>query len=72
MVALFSVILILTAMFIVTFLSGYWPGAIKDPKIVNLLGILGGGFLMGSAVLIVLPESIGVIAHDGWNEHMVY
>ena len=45
-------------MFILTFLSGFWPGIIKDPKTVNLVGVLGGGFLMGSAIVIVLPEAI--------------
>jgi zinc transporter ZupT len=61
---IFAVISLLLAMFIVSFVAGYWPGVIKDTKVVNLLGIIGGGFLMGSAVLIVLPESINVLANS--------
>ena len=53
-----TVFMLLFSMFILTFLSGFWPGIIKDPKTVNLVGVLGGGFLMGSAIVIVLPEAI--------------
>ena len=57
----FVVVLVSLSMFVVSFLAGYFPGVIKDPKVVNLLGILGGGFLMGSALLIILPESVKVL-----------
>lgn len=53
-----TVFMLLFSMFVLTFLSGFWPGIIKDPKTVNLVGVLGGGFLMGSAIVIVLPEAV--------------
>jgi hypothetical protein len=62
-------------MFVLTFLSGYWPRFIKDPKLINLVGVLGGGFLMGSAFLIVLPEAIDSLFHgnkEGFSEKTTF
>lgn len=55
---LWSVIILLLFMFMLTFISGYCPGLIKSPKAENLMGILGGGFLMGVALIVVLPEAV--------------
>jgi hypothetical protein len=62
-------------MFVLTFLSGYWPRFIKDPKLINLVGVLGVGFLMGSAFLIVLPEAIDSLFHgnkEGFSEKTTF
>ena len=45
-------------MVFVTFASGFMPGIIRSPKIINIVAIIGGGFLMGAALVIVLPESV--------------
>ncbi len=58
MVAILGVIALLFTMFLITFISGVCPGILNNHKLINLFGILGCGFLIGSAILIVLPESI--------------
>lgn len=72
------VIFLMTCMFAVTFIFGYLPNVFKQPKVINLVGITGGAFLMGAALVIVLPESVkalvdanNVSSEDAFTETMV-
>lgn len=53
-----KVLSILLMSFLVSFLAGFSPNSIKHPKMTNLVAVAGAGFLMGVALLIVLPESV--------------
>ena len=55
------VAILMTSMFAVTFIFAYLPNVIKQPKVINLVGITGGAFLMGAALVIVLPESVKAV-----------
>lgn len=62
-----GVIALLSTMSIITFISGISPGAFNNTRLVNLFGILGCGFLIGSAILIVLPESIKALVDANYS-----
>ena len=68
--------MLLCGMFLATFMAGYWPGIISDTRTVNLIGILGGGYLMGAALVIVLPEAIHTLIESTdagvFEEQMVF
>ena len=53
--------MLLLGLALVTFASGYAPTCISNRKLLNLLAVFGGGILMGAALLIVLPESVGIL-----------
>ena len=53
--------LMLLGLVVVTFWSGYLPNMFTNKKLLNLLAVFGGGILMGAALLVVLPESIGIM-----------
>jgi len=45
-----------------TFLCGYLPSLIKaPPHVMNHIAIFGGGSIIGAAIIIVLPESCGIV-----------
>ena len=45
----------------VTFLSGFAPNFIKNRKALNLLAVLGGGILLGTALFVILTESVRML-----------
>jgi hypothetical protein len=53
--------LMLLGLVVVTFCSGYLPNIFTNKKLLNLLAVFGGGILMGTALLVVLPESVGIL-----------
>ena len=54
----FLVFLICIVYMISTFLCGYAPSLIQaSPKVMNLIGIYGGGTIIGACLVIVLPEA---------------
>ena len=56
------VFLICTGLTIGTFVCGYAPSLIKaPPKVMNLIGIYGGGTIIGAALVIVLPEATMIV-----------
>jgi hypothetical protein len=56
------VLLVLLAMFGVAFLAGLAPRFVMEyPKAMNLVAVLGAGFLLGVSILIVLPESVAAL-----------
>jgi uncharacterized membrane protein YcjF (UPF0283 family) len=52
---------------IVTFCSGYLPSIFTNKRVLNLLAVFGGGILMGAALLVVLPESIGIMVRLNYS-----
>ena len=61
MQAFWQTLIIVLSMFITTFLCGSLPNLVSNPKNMHLLSVIGGGFMMGTALIIVLPESVKVI-----------
>jgi hypothetical protein len=61
MLPFISTFLILLAMFLLTFISGFLPSLISNKKHMHLISIVGGGFMMGTALIIVLPESVKAV-----------
>ena len=55
---------------LITFISGYVPQCISSKKLLNLLAVFGGGILMGAALLVVLPESVGLLISLKYTELM--
>jgi len=53
--------IIVLAMFLVTLFCGSLPNLVSNPKNMHLLSVVGGGFMMGTALIIVLPESVKLI-----------
>lgn len=58
---------LLIGLAIVTFVSGYMPTCVSNKKVLNLLAVFGGGILMGAALLVVLPESVGILVMLNFN-----
>ena len=55
-------LLICTALLAGTFICGYAPSLINaSPKIMNLVAIYGAGVIIGSAIVIILPESTSIL-----------
>ena len=49
-------------MFILTFSLGYLPTKMAAPtKIMNLISIYGAGLLVGSALILIIPEGMSVL-----------
>ena len=64
MVEISTAFLIYFGLFVGTFLCGYLPSCIKalaSPKVMNMIAIFGGGTIIGTAMVIVLPESVVVM-----------
>jgi zinc transporter ZupT len=51
----------------VTFASGYFPNVFTNKKVLNLLAVFGGGFLLGVAILVVLPECVGLMVTQNYR-----
>ena len=59
---------LLVGLVIVTFCSGYLPNCCTNKRLLNLLAVFGGGILMGAALLVVLPESVGIMVAVNYSE----
>ena len=50
------------SMFVVTFSLGYLPTKMAAPtKIMNIISIYGAGLLVGSALIVIIPEGMSVL-----------
>lgn len=50
------------ALFVGTFICGYLPSCISaPPHAMNKIAIFGGGTIIGAAIIVVLPESCGIL-----------
>ena len=57
-----QVVVMCLGMFILTFSLGYLPTKMAAPtKIMNLISIYGAGLLVGSALIVIIPEGMSVL-----------
>ena len=59
---IFGAFLVFFALAVGTFICGLAPSCIKaPPHVMNKIALFGGGTIIGAALIVVLPESCGIL-----------